>query len=51
MSELYTDIQIELGRGNDPRVIATNMDIPLEWVYDVLESTLQSELDEACEMC
>lgn len=49
MSILYTEIQSELQDGGDPRVIAKTMNIPTEWVYDVLETTLQTELEEECQ--
>jgi len=37
MSEVFTDVQLDLEQGLDPLAIARRLDIPVSWVYDVAE--------------
>lgn len=43
MSEVYIDILDMLEKGDRPIKIAVLLDIPVEMVYDVLESQEQTE--------
>ena len=45
MAELFTDVQLDLESGLDPRDIARRLDIPIHWVYEVAE-TLEDDSEE-----
>jgi hypothetical protein len=45
MAELYTDIEEMLGKGTHPSTISAVLDVPVFFVYDVVES-IQSETEE-----
>jgi len=45
MAELYTEIEEMLEKGTHPATIAAVLDVPVFFVYDVVES-IQSETEE-----
>ena len=45
MAELYTEIEEMLEKGTHPATISAVLDIPVFFVYDVVES-IQSETEE-----
>lgn len=45
MSDLATQILIDLENDIDPRDIARRLDIPLSWVYEAIELFQGTELD------
>ena len=45
VSELYTEIEEMLERGNHPATISAVLDVPVFFVYDVVES-IQSQSEE-----
>jgi sugar-specific transcriptional regulator TrmB len=45
MAELYLDIETMLEKGNHPATISAVLDVPVVFVYDVIES-LESKSEE-----
>jgi hypothetical protein len=45
MAELYTEIEEMLEKGTHPATISAVLDVPVFFVYDVVES-IQSETEE-----
>ena len=45
VAELYTDIEEMLGKGTHPATISAVLDVPVFFVYDVVES-IQSDIEE-----
>lgn len=45
MSDISIEIQDRLADGEDPKIIAKVMEIPIVWVYSELESLEYSEND------
>jgi hypothetical protein len=45
VAELYTDIEEMLEKGTHPATISAVLDIPVFFVYDVVES-IQSDVEE-----
>jgi hypothetical protein len=40
MSDIFTEIQIQLDSDRDPRAIAQELEVPVAWVYDVIQELL-----------
>lgn len=45
VNELYMDIELMLEKGTHPATISAVLDIPVSWVYEVLEDAEKSDED------
>lgn len=45
VNELYLDIELMLERGDHPATISAVLDVPVSWVYEVLEESEKAEED------
>ena len=44
VNELYLDIELMLEQGSHPAIISAVLDVPVSWVYEVLDDA--EKLDE-----
>ena len=40
MKSIYTEIQEQLDADRDPRAIAQELEVPVAWVYDVIQDLM-----------
>lgn len=45
VNELYLDIELMLEQGSHPVLISTVLDVPVSWVYEVIEDSDKTEDD------
>ncbi len=45
VNELYLDIELMLEQGTHPATISAVLDVPVSWVYEVLEESEKTEDD------
>jgi hypothetical protein len=45
VNELYLDIELMLEQGSHPVLISTVLDVPVSWVYEVIEDSEKTEED------
>ena len=45
VNELYLDIKLMLEQGTHPATISAVLDVPVSWVYEVLEDSEKTEDD------
>lgn len=45
VNELYLDIELMLEQGSHPATISAILDVPVSWVYEVIEDSEKSEDD------
>jgi hypothetical protein len=45
MNELYLDIELMLEQGTHPSTISAVLDVPVSWVYEVIEDCEKTEDD------
>jgi hypothetical protein len=45
VNELYLDIELMLEQGTHPATISAVLDVPVSWVYEVLEDAEKPEED------
>ena len=45
VNELYMDIELMLEKGDHPATISAVLDVPVSWVYEVLEDAEKSDED------
>jgi hypothetical protein len=43
VNELYLDIELMLEQGSHPAMISAVLDVPVSWVYEVLEGSEKTE--------
>lgn len=41
MKSIYTEIQEQLDADRDPRAIAQELEVPVAWVYDVIQDLMK----------
>ena len=46
MSELSIEIETMLGRGTHPATISAVLEVPVSWVYEVLDHEKENETEE-----
>lgn len=45
VNELYLDIELMLEQGSHPATISAVLDVPVSWVYEVIEDSEKTEDD------
>jgi hypothetical protein len=45
VNELYLDIELMLEQGSHPVLISSVLDVPVSWVYEVIEDSEKTEED------
>lgn len=45
VNELYLDIELMLDQGSHPATISAVLDVPVSWVYEVIEDSDKTEED------
>jgi hypothetical protein len=45
VNELYLDIELMLEQGSHPGTISAVLDVPISWVYEVIEDSEKTEDD------
>jgi hypothetical protein len=45
VNELYLDIELMLEQGSHPAIISAVLDVPVSWVYEVIEDSEKTEED------
>lgn len=45
VNELYLDIELMLEQGSHPATISAVLDVPVSWVYEVIEDSDKTEDD------
>lgn len=45
VNELYLDIELMLEQGSHPATISAVLDVPVSWVYEVIEDSDKTEED------
>lgn len=45
VNELYLDIELMLEQGSHPATISAVLDVPVSWVYEVIEDSEKTEED------
>lgn len=45
VNELYLDIELMLEQGSHPALISSVLDVPVSWVYEVIEDCEKTEED------
>jgi len=45
VNELYLDIELMLEQGTHPATISAVLDVPVSWVYEVIDDSQKTEED------